>query len=335
MPWAAAIPIVTSLIGQQQAQSQQNDARNARSDALAQFNGVQTPEIDAMKVALDQYQSTGVMTPEMQQAIQLGQSAMQGVQTDPRLQASQMQALQQVAGMAAGNPSAADTAGFELARQNAAGEMQAKNNQVLQEMQQRGQAGSGAELLAKLKNNQSGAQMLQQADLQQAQAMQQARMAALSQQAGMATSIRGQDFSQASDLANAKDKIAQFNAQNSQNVSNANVGARNIAQAGNLDRSQNLANSNVNMANEQELHNKGLLQQNYNNQVGLAGSKAGQYNNQASAADQAAGRTANMWSTVGQGVGGMVSAYGSAGKTANTGNSTGDNTFNPKDFKQS
>lgn len=302
-------PVIGGLIGADQASKKQAAANDARNQALAQFANVKAPSIQDMMLALQNYQVTGQMNPEMEQAINLNGTALSDISRDPRLAASQMQALQQVAGVASGNPNAADTAGFELARQNSAGEMQAKNAQVLQEMQQRGQAGSGAELLAKLKNNQSGTQMLQNAELQQAQAMQQAKMAALQQQANMAGNMRQQDYGEQQNLATAKDAIAKFNAQNSQNIANTNVTNKNAAQSANLTNQQNTANMNTDLKNKQNIANTGLNQQNFGNQMQLAGAKAGQYGNQAAAADTRAGQTAGMWSGIGQGVGTAANAY--------------------------
>lgn len=306
---AIAAPIIGGYIGQQQAGADRDAANAARRQALAQYANINIPDSEKMRLALEEYQSTGQMTPEMQQAIELGQSEMQNVSTDPRLRASQMQALEQMAGMASGQMTTADTAGFELSRQNAAGEMQAKNNQILQEMQQRGQAGSGAELLAKLKSNQTGADMLQKSQLEQAQVMQNARMQALMQQGNMSGELRGQDYTEASNMAKAKDAISRFNAENQQNVSNTNVGARNLAQATNISNRQQLNNANVDLRNKQQASNRGLQQTEFDNKMTLAAGKAGQYNASAAAGDRQAADTASMWATGGQGVGTALAAF--------------------------
>lgn len=280
-------------------------AGDSYNNALAQFSGIEIPDIEKMRLALEEYQLTGQMTPEMQQAINLGQTEMQNISSDPRLKASQMQALEQLSGMASGQPTAADQAGFELSRQNAAGEMQAKNNQILQEMQQRGQAGSGAELLAKLKSNQSGADMLQKAQLEQAQAMQNARMRALEQQAGLSSNIRSQDYDEQANLAKAKDAINAFNTQNQQSVSNANVGAKNLAQATNLQNTQTTANANVDLRNQQQQKNKNLAQQEFDNRMARAGGMSGVYQNQAQNQTQ---QQANRGALIG----GLIQAGGKA-----------------------
>lgn len=348
MPMTAAIigsvaaPVIGGVIGADQASKDRDAAQAARNQALQQFAGISTPDIQSQLLQLQQYQNAGQLNPALTGLVQQGDSALNGVSTDPRLRADQMGALAQMSNLATGNLKPSDTAGYELARQNAAGEMQAKNNQVLQQMQQRGQAGSGAELLSQLKNNQSGAEMLQTAQLQQAQAMQQARLQALSQQASMAGNIRTQDYGEQSALAKAQDAIAQFNAQNSQSVNNANTNTKNSAQQFNLTNAQNIANTNTTTANQQQISNKALQQQQFNNQMQLAGAKAGQYTNQAGADDTHAGQTAGMWAGIGQGAGTGLAGLGNLfGKkqaatatpgTPAAGTSAGDSTFDPSSF---
>lgn len=306
----ALAPVVGGAIGAGQAQGSVNDANRARANALAQYMNISVPEAEDMMLNLSQYQSQGQLDPALEQIMSLGDTALAGVSTDPRLRSEQMSALDSYSNLAKTGMSAADQAGFELARQNAAGEMQAKNNQVLQEMQQRGQGGSGAELIARLNANQSGSQMLQNAQLEEAKMAQQARMAALQQQANLASSLRDQDYSEAAKLANSRDAIANFNAQNSQNVQSRNVAAQNNAQQGNLANKQNIANMNTDTLNKQQIHNKGTAQQKFENDMALAGGKAGQYGQQANAAQQQAANTAGMWAGVGQGVGTAASAFG-------------------------
>lgn len=309
MSWVtAAITVGSALYGASEGDKKNTQAENARKQAMGQFAGINAPTIDSQTLALQNYQNAGELTPEMQQQIALGNTNMDSISTDPRLQAAQMQALQQISGLASGNPQAGDLAGFELARQNVAGEQQAQQGKILQDMQQRGQAGSGAELLAKLKGNQVGAQTLANQQLEQAKAMQQARMQALNQQATMSTSIRGQDYNEQSNLANARDQIAKYNAANAQNVSNSNVGAKNLANAQNLQNKQNISNQNVATQNQQQQHNKGLLQTQFQNQIQKAGGVAAQLNNQAAASQQQGANTAAGWAQMGQGAGQMINA---------------------------
>ena len=308
---AAAAPIVGGLIGQQQAQGQRDDANTARRQALAQFANIELPSIEKQQLLLQEYQLTGQMTPELEMLISQNPTAMENISVDPRLRSEQMSALEQMSGLAEGKMNPADAAAFELARRQSAAEAQAKEGQILQNMQQRGQGGSGAELMARLQSNQSGADRLQQAQLEEAKAMQNARMAALTQQANMSGQLRTQDYGEQSNLAKAKDLINQFNTQNSQAVQQRNVGSRNNAQATNLQNQQNTANMNTDLRNKQQISNKALIADQYQRQLQLAGAKAGQYQAQAQNNDARAAQTAGMWAGGGQAIATGISGYAS------------------------
>lgn len=327
---AIAAPVIGGIIGQQASQGSIDAANAARQAALAQYAGINVPTIAQQTLSLQNQNSAGTLTPQQEQAIALGQSNLGNISLDPRLASSQMNALQQTQAIANGQPSAADMAGFQLAQQNAAANLTSQNSKVLQDMQQRGQAGSGAELLAKLKNNQDSAQTLATQQLEQAQAMQQARLAALSSQAQMGSNLTNQQYGQQANLANANDAIAKYNAQNSQAVGNTNVSANNNAQAANLQNAQNISNANTAINNQGQIANKGLYQTQFNNQMGLAGAKAGQYGNIAGAAQTQAGNTASQDATIGQGVGQALAGFARASKPTTPGvSSAGDSAFDP------
>jgi hypothetical protein len=79
-----------------------------------------------------------------------------------------------------------------------------------------------------------------------------------------------QQFQNAAQIAQAKDLINKFNAQNLQQVSQTNVEARNAAQLANAQAKQNIAGQNVGLSNEAQKYNLGLAQQNYQNQMARA-----------------------------------------------------------------
>ena len=311
MPWiAAAAAIGSALIGAEQARSAQSSADDARGNALKQFNGVRAPTAEEQEVMMQQYVNTGVMSPELEALVGQGQTAMEGISLDPQTRQAQLQALEQMSGLASGQLQSGDMAAFELAKKEASSYDQAKQNQIMQEMQQRGQGGSGAELLARLKSAQTGADRLNTADLEQAKAMQQARMQALQAQSNMATGIRSQDYGQESDLARAKDTISQFNAQNAQNVNARNTSTKNQAQQLNLTNAQNISNMNTGLSNEQQAYNKKLKQQQFQNELDIAKARAGQYASNADNLDKQGANSAGMWAGIGQGVSSIIGAAG-------------------------
>lgn len=313
MAWVAVgvagASLLGGLLGQDAASKDAKKARQAQAQALAQFSGLEIPEIADQQVLYDQLVSAGQMTPELEQALALGPSALEGVSTDPRLKSQQMRALEQLGQISETGMSAADQAAFELARRNAAQENQAMQGQILQQMQARGQGGSGAELIARLTGAQKSADSLQAAQLEQAKAQQAARMQALSQVGNMSTQIQDQDFNQASRIAEAKDLINKYNAQNSQNVANQNVAAKNAATLANLQNQQRIMDANAGIRNSQQDRNKSLIQQDFNNRASKVSGLAGQYQASANAANQQAANTAAMYNQAGQAVGTAIGSY--------------------------
>lgn len=320
MPWLAAAatvaaPIIGGVLGQNAASGSTKLSEDYAKKALNALNGVNAPNIDEMKLALQNYALTGEYNPLVEQAINLSGTAMEDVNIDPRLKANQMDALNEISQKAKSGLTQEDLAAFELAQRNSQSESQAKQNQILQEMAQRGQGGQGAELTARLKANQDSTNNLMNAGLQQAVAQEQARMAALSEMANQSSNIRNQDYNEQADLAKAKDLIAQYNAQNSQSVNQRNVASQNNAQLTNLQAKQALSNANTDLANEQQKYNKSLLQQDFNNRMGIATGQANAAGNASQYYGNQAANTAAGYTQAAQGVGkGINSMFGTAAK---------------------
>lgn len=302
--------IVGPVMGSINAQNQLNAANNARQQALSAWTGLNAPDITSQQLALQQYQNTGDLNNQTENAMQMGPSSMTQIQTDPRLVQAQMAALQQLTQTGQMGMTPAEHAALIQAQQNAAGQAQAKSKQILNDFAARGMGGSGAELAAQLSNSQNAAEMLANNSNQVAQNAQQNALQAISQAGSLGGQMQGQQFGQQAAIAQARDYINQFNLQNAQNVANTNVGLANQANQFNLMKNQNLANMNTQQANQQQEYNKQLIQQQFNNQMALAGGKSGQYQGVANAMQQQAGNTANMWAGIGQGVDtGAAAAY--------------------------
>lgn len=307
-PWlvgaSLSAPLIGGIFGASQADKDRRRQDQLLQQALAEYAGLTVPDIEQMKLNLATPEYIGDYDPVLQQLVQMGPSAMEGISTDPRLAQAQMQALEQMAGIAdAGGMTAADKAMFDLSRRNAAAEAQAKQGQILQNMQARGIAGGGAELIAKLKAGQSAADRMSAEGMQAQITAQERALQAIRDKGSLASQLRGQQFNEKSAEAQAKDAISRFNAGLRQQTGAANVGAQNQAALRNLQTRQDLANQQANIRNQQQQFNKGLYQQDYQNRLGLANARAGVYTGQSDRAGQRAGQTAGMWSRVGQGLG--------------------------------
>lgn len=305
-----AAPAVGGVLGNIFGSDDQDKAEAARKSALDAILGIKVPGIEEQKLNLEKYQSAGNLTPEMQTAIEMGKSRMEGIQVDPRLKDAQMGALKDLAQVGSGGMTAIQRAELEENRRNALAASNAQSQAVLQNMAARGVGGSGAELAARLSAGQNAAnQMAASGDRLQAMAMQNA-LDAKARAAALGGQMRTQEFGEQADIARAADAINQFNVRNRQAVSDSNVQAKNAAQQFNLGNKQQLMNSNTGLSNQQQTHNKGLYQQQFNNRLAQGQSAAGQYGQMGNYYNDQAGATRGMWAGIGSAVGQGAGSYG-------------------------
>lgn len=272
---AAGAQLLGGLAGQNAKKNAARDLDRLGKERAALFGAIDTPDIEDQELALEQLALMGELDPEMLQALDLGPTAMEDVAVDPRLVETQMDALAQLAQLSEGGLTEADLAAIEQTRRSVDAAENARQESILQEMQQRGQGGAGAELAARLASSQGAADRQNQASLDISQQAQNRALQALAEGANLAGSVRGQEFGEQSDIARARDLINQFNVSNRQNVANQNVGARNQAQAANLAARQAIADQNVALRNQQQMYNKQLLQQEFDNRMRRAQGMAG------------------------------------------------------------
>lgn len=278
---------------------------------MQRLDGVNIPGIDQLTFTPEELQYLGDFTPEELQAYALQKSEMENINRDPRLRQEQMKALDQVSQLADRGFSDEDMMAFNVARQQAAGEAEAKQGQILQNMQQRGQGGSGAELIARLTSSQNSANQLSLEQQKQAIAQAEARKQALNMLANQAGSLRSQDFGEESAIASASDLVNRINQQNQQNVSNTNVGNRNQARSGNLTRRQNMSDSNVDIRNRGKASNINAIKDRFGMEMEKATgqNRVGGY--QADNSARQAGNTNAGIGQIGQGLVGLAGTYNS------------------------
>lgn len=271
---------------------QQSNALMER--AVRELEKIGIPSIEAQQIVL---QNPDLVLSSAEE--KLGRSAMEDIESDQGLQGVQKQALQEMMQRGETGFTPEDIARFEAMREQVAGDEQARQQSILSSMAQRGALDSGAQLAQQLSSSQGAAQRAAQASRDIAGQASQARQGALSQAANMAQGMDAQSLALQGQKASAKDRIAEFNAA----VAARDTGAKQ-AQA------QNLAQT----ANQQQMYNKGLIQQNFQNQMAKATGMGSALGNQASglanqaamqanaAQQQAAGNRA-MLQMVGSGVG--------------------------------
>lgn len=312
MPMVAAVaaPVVGGILGSVSAASGRKAAAAAAAQALAQLNAIGMPPDLSKEVIMRQFQSQGMLTPELEQDIHLQASQVGQIQEDPALKQAQMEALGTLGQVSRGGLQAGDRAAYNELRAQTQRDAEANRQAVLQRMQAQGMGGSGASLIAQLGAGQAAADTASsQGDRLAAQAAQNA-LNAINQRAGLAGSVRGQDFNVAQTKAQALDQRNQFLFQNSASQQARNVAAQNAAQQANLANKQRISEMNAQQGNTESLRQNQAKRDYFNDQLGLASAKANAINNQGSVLQQGAQQQANTYAGIGNALGQGFAAYG-------------------------
>lgn len=316
MGFIAALPAMISVVGGMAGRAaQSNDmehAFNTAQQAYDQIVAVGAPPDLAKQIVLDQFKQVGLMTPQLEQAINLGPSKVANIQEDPALRQAQMGALTQMQGMAKSGFSPQDYAALLQQTNSINSAAQAKQNQIIQDMQSRGldaRGSSGAELAARLAGAQGANNQQQQAGLDIAGQASQRALQAMSNAGQMSGQLRGQDFSNAMAKANAADAFRQFDVQNQLAQQTRNTAAQNAAQEYNLNNAQNIANMNTQQTNAERYRQAEAQRQYWQDQMSQATAKSNALLGKAGVYNAQAQNTGNAFNSVAGGLASGVGAY--------------------------
>lgn len=287
-------------------------ANSALNEAAGRFGGVDIPSLEQMRLELERAVSAGELAPEEAQLFLQEQSELANFSQDPRLKQAQLGALESLSQMADGGLSDADKAALSQIESQERTQEKGQRDAILQQAAMRGAGGSGLELAQQLLNQQQSAQRQSQRDTDVAGMAQQRALQAIAQSGQLAGQIGQQDLNTASTVASARDSINRFNTQQMAGTNQANVQARNQAQAGNLAARQNLMNQNTGLANQERMQNAGNVQQQFQNRINKAG---GQANIDTARADAATQQGAANQKLFGDLLGAGASAYQNRNRT--------------------
>lgn len=307
----AAGNIGAGIIGAIEQSNARGDIKEAYEKSVRDLEAIGIPSIEAQQIVMEEYKSQGNWTPELEEAVQLGETSMAGITTDPSYREAQLKALgklQQIGDE--GGMLLEDRANLERTMGGIAAKQRGAREAILQDARQRGGYGSGTALAAQLMAQQQGSQDARLEGLNTAAQAQSRALQAIQGAGKLGTELRGQEFGEKERIAKAKDVIAQWNAANRQDVNQRNTGVRNQASQYNLNNAQNLANANVDQRNKAQTYNKGLIQQRFGNEMDIAKAKATARAGQAQAAGQAGNAAAQMWGNIGSGIGQAGTAVG-------------------------
>jgi energy-coupling factor transporter ATP-binding protein EcfA2 len=240
--------------------SEMRKATRLMEQNIARLEAIGVPTIEAQRIALQSPELVGLLEAES-----LGPSRFEEISMDPRLQAAQMAALEDITGLAQSKEmDAMSRLNLEQGLAKSIGAQQASFQKIDENLE----LGAGQKLALKAQEIQDAGQRDMNIAMQAAANAQQAKIAALGQQANLASGIQQQQLGLAEKKANAADVINQFNTQNKQNVN-----------ARNLSERQRIAEAGITTKGQQEMYNKGLIQQQFQNQVAKATGISGAQSN--------------------------------------------------------
>jgi hypothetical protein len=211
-------------------------------------------------------------------AEQLGQSAMEGVSADPQLEAAQYDSLGQLQNIADnGGMTLTERADYESGQRDASQRATSQRQAILNLMGRQGGQTGGASVAMQLGAANDQAERAANVGARTSADAQRRAMQAVLERGRSAGALRGQQFGERSQRAQARDVINRYNAD-----------ARRQAQGYNL----------------------GLSQQQFNNQMGLASGRAnaltGQANTYGAQADRTRALGANLGTGIGQAAGALI-----------------------------
>lgn len=212
------------------------------------------------------FQGTDAVTADR---TELGATDFNNVNVDPALKEKQMRALGGLDEIVdGGGLTLKDQANLQKMRTDTAAGDRGRRDAIRQNMAARGMGGGGMDLLAQLQSNQAATDRDAQTGLDTAAMAQERALNAMMQQGQMAGSMRGQDFDEQSRIAQARDAIAQFNAQNANMMSLENARFKNQnaqfnadgtmrADLSNRDARMGVKQQNANAVNDMAQYNQG------------------------------------------------------------------------------
>jgi hypothetical protein len=271
---SAGAGLASTVGGMIQGSKDRKAANAAYQRAMEEIEKVGAPPNLAREIFLKEFKSAGVLTPELEQNINLEASKVAQIQEDPRLKDAQLRALEQMQQVGRGL-SPQERATFNKLRSEVQRDTEAKRQQIVQNMQARGQAGSGAELAAALMSSQAGADQASEAGDRIAAASAERALQAMLQSGQLGGQIRSQDFGVAQAKASAEDEMNRMKYQTSIGMQQRNIDRANEAQAGNLQNQQQIMNANTAMANQERLRKLQAEEDYWKNRLGAAQTKAG------------------------------------------------------------
>ena len=307
---STAAPIIGGLLGNIFSGGERKAAEEAQEKAMAEIERLGAGPDLAKQIYLQEFKSAGVLTPEVERAVDVGVSQVAQIQEDPRLKQAQLRALTELQQRGRTGFTAEERAQLSQERAAAERSAEAKRQQIVAGLRARGALDSGAGLAAQLESaDVLAAQQAEAADRLTSSASKRA-LESIIQGGEFGSRMRGQEFDIARTKAGAQDEMNRFNIQNRMQQEARRAQAATSAQEFNLRQQQALMDANIQQANAERLRQLQAQQQMYQNQLNIAQLKSGVYSQQAQQAQQQAAQKQQGWTQAGQAIGQGIGAYG-------------------------
>ena len=305
----ASASAVGGLLGNILSGEDRRNAMQAYEQALAEINSIGAPPDLAREIMLQRFEQVGVLTPELEEAVNLDAPKVAAIQEAPELRKAQMTALELIGQRAATGMGPEDRARLAEIQLQQARDTEAKRQQILQSYQQRGLGGAGSELAAQLQAASAGSAQAGEQGLQLAAQAQRAALEAAREYGALGGQIRGQEFDIARTKAGAEDQAAMARFNEAVARQQRNVATRMGVQQQNLATRQRVAEQNVAQANAELQRQRAAEAQQYGLAMQRAQLRSAAQQGIGQAQAGQAGQTAGMWSGLGAGIGqGLIAA---------------------------
>lgn len=233
------------------------EANAALNQALQNITAVSAPTKEDLTLPeLQQYVSTGQMTPAQAIAALQGSNAYDNANVDPATREAEMSALSQMqdvsdSGGMTGEMKAQLSAALNTANTNTQGE----RGSILDSLAQRGVSNSLMGPAAQMAAAGQDAQTANLAATQSAGQAEQNALTAMSQSGTLAGNIHNQDYTEQANKAAAQNAINQWNAQNTTANNQFNATNQQAANTYNTQNAQTIGNANTQNANARTQYN--------------------------------------------------------------------------------
>ncbi len=284
-------------------------AQEALNRARQAYAGIKAPtKAELTLPELEKYVQSGILTPAEAKVILQQGNAYNDINLSPETGEAQQDALAKLKSVSdAGGLTPQMQAQLTEALDRVATETRGTNASILDQMAQRGIPTS---LMAGAAQQEAAGTEARNANLAATNAAgtaEQNAINAMMNEGNLATTMHGQQYSEAADKAAAENAMRQWNAGSSNIAAENNANRTQAANAYNTGVGQDVSNQNVGLANQRTGYNAQIPQQIFNNAVTKAGGTSSADKASASLAQDIGKQQAGLYSGL---IGGAADLYG-------------------------